>query len=147
FLEEARIVASLQHPNIVQIYDCGEEQGSVYCCLEYAAGGNLAEKAAGRAQPPDQAAALVETLARAMHHVHERGIVHRDLKPGNILLTEEDVPKVADFGLARRGPGVGQTASGTVMGSAAYMAPEQARGDSNKAGVPADVYALGAILY
>jgi serine/threonine-protein kinase len=91
---------------------------------------------------------VVETLARAMHHAHQRGIIHRDLKPANVLLTRTGKPKITDFGLAKRvegGPGL--TQSGAVMGTPSYMAPEQAGGKSKTIGPAADVYALGAILY
>src|SRR5262249_3506608 len=98
---------------------------------------------------PAEAAGLVETLARAVHYAHLRGVVHRDLKPANVLLTADGTPKIADFGLAKRlaaeGRGAGQ--SGAVMGTAAYMAPEQAAGKVRDTGPAADVYALGALLY
>src|SRR5262249_53488553 len=98
--------------------------------------------------PARQAGHLVETLARAMQAAHQRGIVHRDLKPANVLLTGEGVPKVTDFGLAKRlDRAGGPTASGAVMGAPRYTAPEQAAGKGREAGPAAEVYALGAILY
>ena len=102
---------------------------------------------AGAPQPPREAAALVETLARAVHAAHQRHVVHRDLKPANILLTADGVPKITDFGLAKRLDEEGRTASGAVMGTPSYMAPEQARGRAGEVGPAADVYALGAVLY
>jgi len=97
---EAEAVASLQHPNIVQIYEIGEQEGLPYFSLEFVAGGSLARKINGTPLPPQQAAELVHTLACAMQAAHQRGIIHRDLKPANILLTADGTPKIADFGLA-----------------------------------------------
>jgi serine/threonine-protein kinase len=165
FRREAEIVAQFQHPNIVQIYEVGEDVGSPYLCLEYAAGGTLAQRLAGSPQPPRQAARLVEVIARAVHHAHEHGIIHRDLKPSNILLTAPDpvparagpaegvvlaswgTPKVSDFGLARRlDEAGGHTQEGDILGTPSYMAPEQAQGKKDLT-CAVDVYALGAILY
>jgi formylglycine-generating enzyme required for sulfatase activity/tRNA A-37 threonylcarbamoyl transferase component Bud32 len=148
FRREAEAVAHLHHPHIVQIYDIGEWNGQPYCALEFVAG-VLANELRGEPQPADTAAALVATLARTMHSAHQQGIVHRDLKPGNVLLTEDGVPKITDFGLAKRlqaGHSLTQTGH-NVMGTPAYMAPEQAAGRSKEVGPVADVYALGAILY
>ncbi len=148
FGREARAVARLHHPHIVQIYEVGEHQGQPYLALEYLPGGSLAQHLAGAARPPKEAARLVETLARAVSAVHQAGIVHRDLKPANVLLTADGTPKVGDFGLAKRVDGTaGQTASGAVLGTPAYMAPEQAQGKAREVGPAADIYALGAILY
>jgi tetratricopeptide (TPR) repeat protein len=170
FRIEAEALASLQHPNIVQVYDIGEQNGCPYLAMEFLGGGSLA----GQRHPPREAAELVETLARAMHAAHLRGIVHRDLKPANILFTgvtsqapgvsEEDkdagssltpvscplppVPKITDFGLVKRlGEEKGQTRTGIVLGTPSYMAPEQARGRIREIGPHSDVYSLGAILY
>jgi tetratricopeptide (TPR) repeat protein len=147
FRAEAEAVASLQHPNIVQVYDTGEHEGRSYFSLEYVDGGSLAQKLGGAPQQPRQAATLVQALARAVHYAHERGIVHRDLKPANVLLTSQGTPKVTDFGLARRLDEDGQTRTGDVMGTPSYMAPEQAHGKVHEIGPPADIYALGVILY
>jgi WD40 repeat protein len=165
---EAEAVARLQHPNIVQVFDVGSHDDRPYLALEYVPGGSLADALRGRPQRPQDAAALVEALARAVQHAHERGVVHRDLKPSNVLLqktedrgqrTEQDgsslssvlcplsscVPKVADFGLARL---LDASASGQgVVGTPCYMAPEQVTEQGRAAGPAADVYALGGILY
>jgi serine/threonine-protein kinase len=144
---EAEALADLQHPNIVAVYEVGEHDHCPYLALEFVDGGSLDKKLDRQPQPPLAAAELVETLARAMHCAHQRGIVHRDLKPANVLLTSTGVPKITDFGLAKRLEAPGQTQSGAVMGTPSYMAPEQAAGKTREAGPLADVYALGAILY
>jgi serine/threonine-protein kinase len=156
FRSEAEAVARLQHPNIVQIYEVGEQAGRPYFSLEFVDGGSLAQQLDGTPWPAAKAAALAETLARAVHAAHLKGIVHRDLKPANILLQTDGTPKITDFGLAKRlDIEKGQTQSGAIMGTPSYMAPEQAGGSHNRAsqgnaqivGPAADVYGLGAILY
>jgi WD40 repeat protein/tRNA A-37 threonylcarbamoyl transferase component Bud32 len=148
FRTEAEAVASLQHPNVVQIHEVGESDGTPYFSLEFCEGGSLADKLDGTPWPPQPAALLVETLARAVQAAHGRGIVHRDLKPANVLLTADGQPKITDFGLAKRlDQGSGQTRTGAVLGTPSYMAPEQAGGRGKEVGPPADIYALGAILY
>jgi WD40 repeat protein/tRNA A-37 threonylcarbamoyl transferase component Bud32/DNA-directed RNA polymerase subunit RPC12/RpoP len=147
FQTEAEAVARLQHPNIVQIYEVGEQDGRPFFSLEFCAGGSLEKKLGGVPLPPKEAARLAETLARAMHAAHEAGVVHRDLKPANVLLAKDGTPKITDFGLAKKLDEVAQTASGAIMGTPSYMAPEQAGGQSKKIGPHTDVYALGAILY
>src|SRR5262249_5858919 len=115
---------------------------------EFVDGGDLKQRLASGPMAPRAAAELVETLAKAVHAAHQMGIVHRDLKPANILLTADGIPKVTDFGLAKLvGGDSGRTRSGEVIGSPSYMAPEQAEGQARDVGPPADVYALGAILY
>ncbi len=155
FQGEAEAIARLSHPNIVQIHEVGEVAGKPYFSLELVEGGSLASRLDGTPLPAPPAARLIETLARAMHAAHQVGIVHRDLKPGNVLLggskqtpLGECTPKISDFGLARRLDHSGQrTESGVIIGTPSYMAPEQAQGQSKQSGPPADVYALGAILY
>jgi tetratricopeptide (TPR) repeat protein len=146
FLHEAEIIARLRHPHVVQVYDYGSHDGTPYFSLEYLEGGSLADRLKGQPQPPAPAAQMVLTLARAVQAAHEQGVVHRDLKPANVLLAADGTPKVVDFGLAKRGAS-GQTATGQVLGTPSYMAPEQAGGQSKEVGPAADVYALGAILY
>jgi hypothetical protein len=154
FRVEAESVARLQHAGIVQIHEIGSHAGHSYLALEYVPGGTLTRRCGGQPLPPDEAARLVEALARAVQYAHQRGVVHRDLKPGNVLLTEDGQPKITDFGLAKMldaAPGSAtpgpQTQSGAILGTPAYMAPEQAGGKRGRVGPLADVYALGAILY
>jgi tetratricopeptide (TPR) repeat protein len=156
FQAEAVAVARLAHPHIVQVHDFGRHGGVPFFTLELVGGGSLAARVAGQPQAPGDAARLTELLARAVHFAHERGVVHRDLKPANVLLVEGPetplsrcTPKVTDFGLAKRleNQGGEATATGAVMGTPSYMAPEQARGQAKAVGPAADVYALGAVLY
>jgi WD40 repeat protein/tetratricopeptide (TPR) repeat protein/predicted Ser/Thr protein kinase len=147
FRREARAVARLQHPNIVQVYEVSEHNGMPYFSMEYCAGGNLGEKLNGAPMPPLDAATLVETLAATMHAAHHAAILHRDLKPGNILLNSDGQPKISDFGLAKRLDQAGSTQSGVIKGTPSYMAPEQVSGRSEELTAAVDVYALGAILY
>jgi tetratricopeptide (TPR) repeat protein/tRNA A-37 threonylcarbamoyl transferase component Bud32 len=148
FLIEAEAVARLRHPNIVQIYDFGEADGRPFVTLEWLEGGSLADRLKGTTLPGRAAAELVATLATAMHAAHQAGIVHRDLKPSNVLFDGDGVPKIADFGLAKRlEVDDGHTVSGQVIGTPSYMAPEQARGQVRQVGPAADIYALGATLY
>src|SRR5262249_5013126 len=145
---EAEAVAALRHANFIQIHDIGEQDGGPFFVLEYVEGGSLARRLGKGPLPPDEAARLVEILARAMHCAHQNGIIHRDLKPANILLMADGVPKITDFGLAKKLDGSGsQTQSGAIMGTPNYMAPEQALGRTREVGPAADVHALGAILY
>jgi len=152
FLREARAVARLQHPSIVQIYEIGQEKGHPYLSLEFVGGGSLAKKLREEKQlSPRAAAELVAKLARGVHHAHEQGVLHRDLKPSNILLSPDGLPKIADFGLAKLEGQLkdddGVSMTGVVLGTPSYMAPEQAAGDTKRIGPGADIYSLGAILY
>jgi WD40 repeat protein len=146
FRTEAEAVACLQHPNVVQIHEVGEHDGLPFFCLEFCAGGSLADRLDGTPWPPARAAALVQTLAQAMHAAHAAGVVHRDLKPANVLLAADGTPKVTDFGLAKRLDVPGQTRTGAIMGTPSYMAPEQAAARKD-VGPAADVWALGVLLY
>jgi serine/threonine-protein kinase len=148
FMREAETIAGLRHPNIVQVHEAGDVDGRPYFTMELVEGGNLFDKVAGIPQPAREAAALVATVAEAVHLAHQRGIVHRDLKPGNILLTADGTPKLTDFGVARHLEGAASlTQTGVPIGTPSYMAPEQAEGKSRNVGPAADTYALGVILY
>ena len=145
---EAKAVAAIEHSNFIRIFEIGEHEGLPYFSLEYLPGGTLAQKIGGKPQPFDEAAQMVETLARAMHVAHEHKVIHRDLKPTNILFAADGTLKIADFGLVKRlEDDSGHTSSGSILGTPSYMAPEQARGESGRVGPAADQYALGAILY
>jgi serine/threonine protein kinase len=148
FRIEAEAAARFQHPNLVRIYEVGEHGGLPFFSMEYAEGGGLDRRLAGRAQPPREAAELVRTLAEAVHYAHGKKVVHRDLKPANVVLTGDGRPLITDFGLAKRlDSDTAVTNSDAVFGTASYMAPEQAEGRVRQIGPATDVYALGAILY
>ncbi|MCA9174379.1 MAG: protein kinase [Planctomycetales bacterium] len=149
FQREAEAAAHLQHANIVPIYEFGESGATMYCAFELVDGQSLAQRLADdKTMAPREAARVIETLGRAVDYAHQRGIVHRDIKPGNILLTRDGTPKIADFGLAKRLDGRdAETQDGQLAGSPCYMAPEQARGESSAVGPLVDVYALGVVLY
>jgi serine/threonine protein kinase len=147
FQVEAEAVARLQHPNIVQIYEVGEQRGLPYFSLEFCPGGSLDKKLSGTPLPAVEAAELVQKLALAMQAAHDKGILHRDLKPANVLLAEDGTLKITDFGLAKKLGEQGQTQTGAIMGTPSYMAPEQASGKSKEIGPAVDIYALGAMLY
>jgi WD40 repeat protein len=169
FRREAEAAARLNHPNVVQVYEVGTYNGLPFFAMELVEGGTLSRRLDGTPLAARAAAEIVRTVAGAVQHAHEKGIVHRDLKPGNILLADSGsveestrsqaaggsakpqapfgVPKVADFGLAKRVDAPGLTRTEAVMGTPSYMAPEQATGRSREVGPAADVFALGAILY
>jgi serine/threonine-protein kinase len=143
FRREAETVARLEHPHIIPVYETGIHQGHPYFSMKLMEGGSFAGRPAGDARA---AAEVVAVVAGAVHYAHQRDVLHRDLKPANILLDAAGRPHVADFGLARRVDDTAGTPSGAVMGTPAYMAPEQARGEKNLTPA-ADVYGLGAVLY
>jgi serine/threonine protein kinase len=160
FRQEAQDAANLDHPHIVPIYEVGEHQGQHYFTMKLIEGGSLATRIGtpGKpATPQRTAASLIGTIARAVHHAHQRGVLHRDLKPGNILLDADGQPHVSDFGLAKRietaaAPSASARAAqpltlvGAVVGTPGYMSPEQARATAELT-TAADVYSLGALLY
>ncbi|MEO5576283.1 MAG: serine/threonine-protein kinase [Gaiellaceae bacterium] len=147
FLREGRFAARLSHPNVVAVYDTGEEAGRQYIVMECVDGATLAEELQRRgALAPAEVVELGRQACAGLEHAHERGLVHRDVKPQNLLLGSDGTLKVADFGIARAGTGSATlTQSGTLLGTAAYMAPEVVRGEP--ATIAADVYSLGAVLY
>ena len=148
---EASAIARLKHPNIVQVYEIGEDDGEPFLAIEYVDGESLREALLKQRLPQRQAVELIEQLARAIHHAHTNGVVHRDLKPSNILLLRsgtELIPKISDFGLAKVLDAMHeQTRTGMVLGTPKYMAPEQAEGRTADIGPVTDVYGLGAILF
>ncbi|MEM9826076.1 MAG: protein kinase [Planctomycetota bacterium] len=154
FEREARAVASLQHPNFVQLHEYGISDDRPFFVLEYVDGGTLGDQIRESPLPPRRAAEILEICARAMHTAHQNGLLHRDLKPANILVTADGVPKISDFGLAKDLVGEANsdandedTRTGMVIGTPSYMSPEQARGQSDRRSGSTDQYALGAVLY
>lgn len=156
-LREREAAASLQHPNIVSVFESGEHQGVLFIVSEFCDGPNLSEWISDRGSPADPitAARITLQLADAVAHSHSRDILHRDIKPANVLLQSSAelvaglpfVPRLTDFGVARLGDDSELTETGDILGTAAYMAPEQALGDTSEVGHRSDVYSLGALLY
>ena len=146
FEREARAIAALTHPNICALYDYGEAGGRPFMVLEHLPGGSLEERlSAGRPLPDEETLRIAIEIAAGLAHAHNRGVVHRDLKPLNVLFDARGHAKIADFGIARAGAASGTTETGTVLGTAAYISPEQAAGRSATAA--SDVYAFGVILF
>lgn len=148
FQQEAETVASLQHPNIVQVIEISLESGKEFLAMEYLGGGSLESKIAANPWSNHDIAVLIRTISLSIHYAHERGIVHRDLKPANILFTSDGTAKVVDFGLAKRiQDEIRTTVTGSVLGTPCYMSPEQASGTDVAIGIASDIYSLGVILY
>jgi formylglycine-generating enzyme required for sulfatase activity/serine/threonine protein kinase len=150
FLREARAMATIRHPNLCPVYDVGEIDGVHYLTMAYIEGHLLSEYIRpGKPAPERKSAGVVRKLALALQEAHGRGIVHRDLKPTNIFLDQRGEPIIMDFGLARRtaGQDAALTQDGALLGTPAYMAPEQARGEIEAIGPRTDIYSLGVILY
>lgn len=147
FYREAQAIARLDHPNVVQIHEIGEHQGNPFFSLEFVEGGTLDDKLRGTPLEPNEAASIVETMARAIHVAHNAEVLHRDLKPANVLLTNEGQPKITDFGLAKRLDDDSQSSSGSILGTPSYMSPEQAQGLTCELDSRSDVYSLGAVFY
>jgi len=148
FRASTRAAAGLQHPNIVPIYEIGEQDGHDYFSMEFVDGPNLAQVVRDNPLPAARAANYVRTIAEAVHYAHERGVLHRDLKPSNILLDSLDQPRVTDFGLAKNLSSDPElTEAGQVLGAPSFIPPEQAAGLTEEVGRHSDVYALGGILY
>src|SRR4051794_12235455 len=146
FLREARLAGRLSHPNVVRVFDAGEDGGRPYIVMELVDGETVADLLARRGRlDPAEAISLGRQAAAALQHAHDAGLVHRDVKPQNLLLRRDGTLEIADFGIARAAESTRLTLAGTVLGTAAYLAPEQALGDD--VGPAADVYSLGAVLY
>jgi Tol biopolymer transport system component/tRNA A-37 threonylcarbamoyl transferase component Bud32 len=145
FRREARAAAQLNHPNILYVYDVGEEDGVYYIAMEYLDGGSLADRLVAGSLSIDQIQGILAQVASGLDYAHARGLIHRDIKPGNILFTDDGRPKVADFGIARPTYETGLTRTGVLMGTPEYMAPEQAEGKTLDHRV--DLYALGVVVY
>ncbi len=153
FEAEAKAAAKLSHPGIVAVHEVGIHNGQHFYTMDYVEGGSLSRLHRDEPVASKRAAKLVRRLAESMHYAHQQGIIHRDLKPANILLGAKGAPRITDFGLAKRlrvddeTQGVTMTETGQILGTAGYMSPEQASGKTGLIGPPADIYALGAVLY
>jgi predicted Ser/Thr protein kinase len=148
FIQEAKLMALLQHPNIVQIYEIGQQGEHPFLVMEYVSGKSLSASLKSKPWSPRKAAELVAVLARAVQAAHERGVIHRDLKPNNILLTADGTPKICDFGLAKHFEADNDhTKTGQLMGTPSYMAPEQVLNNASSHGPGVDIHALGVVLY
>ncbi len=148
FYSEAKVAASLHHPNIVAIHEVGQHQGQHYFSMDYVRGTSLAEQIRRQPLSTEDAVQYVKTIAEAIHYAHQQGTLHRDLKPSNILIDEQNQPRITDFGLAKQVSGDSDlTATGQILGTPNYMPPEQAMAKPSLIGPPSDVYSLGAVLY
>jgi serine/threonine-protein kinase len=146
FVREARLAAKLSHANVVQIYDAGEDGERPFIVMEYVEGETLADTLARRRQlPAHETVDFALQVCGGLEHAHAHGLVHRDIKPGNLLVRPDGLVKIADFGIARAAEMTRLTQAGTVLGTAAYLSPEQAAGE--EVTPAADLYALGAVLY
>ena len=148
FLREARAAAQLNHPGIVTIHEVGRDDDRLYIVSDFVDGVDLSEWLSAKRMTFQEAVRFCGLVADALEHAHQKGVVHRDLKPGNIMLGENNAPLVMDFGLAKQDVGeVTMTMDGRIIGTPAYMSPEQARGEGHRVDRRADIYSLGVILY
>lgn len=148
FYAEAESAAALDHPNIVPVYEVGQYRGQHFFSMGYVEGDTLADKVAERPLAPRAAAQMMKTISEAVEYAHQQGVIHRDLKPANVLLDAHELPRIMDFGLAKKTEGGAElTTTGQIMGTPTYMSPEQATGKSSDVGPRSDVYSLGAMLY
>jgi hypothetical protein len=148
FLAEASATARLEHPNIVPVYEVGDVDGRPFFSMQLVEGETLSQRVADSPLPQRQSAEIVATIARAIDFAHQRGVLHRDVKPSNILISPDGTPMITDFGLAKRvDVEADLTRSGMLVGTPAYMSPEQAGGRGNLVGPGSDIYSLGCVLY
>jgi serine/threonine protein kinase len=145
FIQEARAAAVLDHPNICTVYEIDEVDGQTFIAMAYIKGQNLKDRLKSGFLELEEALEITTQVAKGLQEAHDNGIIHRDIKPANIMITEKGQAKITDFGLAKLSWGVDLTKTATIMGTVAYMSPEQAKGE--KIDQRTDIWSLGAVLY